>query len=65
MKVNADVCIHTVVAILFNMFVLFLKLGIPRNLRVQFIWGAVDVHTKLRKVLNRGNLGVRLLTGDH
>lgn len=38
--------------------------GLMRNLHLQFIWGAVDVHIELRKVLNLGHLGVRSLTGD-
>jgi hypothetical protein len=32
---------------------------------LKVLWAAMDFNTKLRKVLNRGNLMVRLLTWDH
>jgi hypothetical protein len=32
---------------------------------LRFSWGEADVNNKIRKILNEGNLTLRLLTSDH
>jgi hypothetical protein len=45
------------------------KLHIENNAHVhkilRFLWEAMDLNNKLRKILNGGNLSLRLLIWDH
>jgi hypothetical protein len=35
------------------------------NLYLGFVWGAVGLNSKLRKIVNRGNLTLRLFAWGH